>query len=86
MEYFKNYVQIECYFNWSVNYINEVRGTRNYILIRLYYSIYHMDILLVGHLLDKVKGMSNCFNPWLLKGTCYLYITHENSEKVIVVQ
>lgn len=61
MEYFKNYVQIECYFNWSVNYINEVRGIRNYILVRLYYNIYHIEILLLGHLLDKVKGMRNFF-------------------------
>lgn len=87
MEYFKKYVQIDCYFNWSVNYINETRGIRNYILIGLYYNIYHMDILSLGHLLNKVKGMHNFFSPWLLlKRNYYLYITHENSEKVIFIQ
>lgn len=87
MEYFKKYVQIDFYFNWSVNYINETRGIRNYILIGLYYNIYHMDILSLGHLLNKVKGMHNFFSPWLLlKRNYYLYITHENSEKVIFIQ
>lgn len=44
MEYLKNYIQIKCYFNWSVNYINEARWVRNYVSIELYYNIYHMWI------------------------------------------